>query len=471
MVIKLRTWAEATGFRRGSVWKSRMIQDYHRLTDGEGPTSHRSIPLVAALVLALPAPQAESAAPETDRVSVATDGQEANRSSGFPSLSADGRFIAFASRASNLVAGDENGQPDVFVHDSLNGATTLVSVSADGGSGNGPSRYPAISADGRRVAFASWASNLVSNDTNGSEDVFVFDLGTGSMTRVSVRSDGTEVRRTNHFPKISADGTTVGFQSTARTLVPDDTNGHTDSFVHSLVTGLTIRVSVASDGTEGNGDSFTPRLSADGRVVAFASYARNLVPSDDNRQGDVFLHNLDTGQTTLLSIAEDGGFGNGESMYASLSWDGRFVSFTSLASDLVAGDTNTASDVFVRDLQSGKTARVSLGAAGIEANGASVSSSTSLSADGRFVSFTSLARNLVNGDTNDVRDAFVRDLQTGGVLRMNVASDGAQANGRTRLYSVVSADARYVAFASAASNLAPLDLNRATDIFVRGPLF
>jgi Tol biopolymer transport system component len=127
--------------------------------------------------------------------------------------------------------------------------------------------------------------------------------------------------------------------------------------------------------------------------------------------------------------------------------------------------------VFVRDLQTGKTARVSLAAEGIEANGASVSSSTSLSADGRFVSFTSLARNLVTSDTNDVRDAFVRDLQAGGVLRVNVASDGAQANGRTRLYAVMSADARYTAFASAASNLAPLDLNRATDIFVRGPLF
>jgi hypothetical protein len=230
-------------------------------------------------------------------------------------------------------------------------------------------------------------------------------------------------------------------------------------------------VSIASDGSQANADSYTPRLSADGHLVAFASNATNLTIGDNNRVSDVFVHDVDTGQTTLLSVAADGGVGNAQSLYSSLSWDGRFAAFTSFASDLVDGDTNDASDVFVRDLQIGQTMRVSIGASGTQASGASVSSSASLSADGRFVTFTSTAGDLVTGDTNKVRDAFVRDLQTGEVLRVSVASDGTQAGARTRLYCVLSADARFAAFASLASNLVALDLNRATDIFESGPLF
>ncbi|MGH2591221.1 MAG: TolB family protein [Actinomycetota bacterium] len=420
------------------------------------------------VVIAIPAWGSE---PATFRVSTASDGGEANHGSSFPSISADGRFVAFSSPASNLTLDDVNGVPDVFVHDLQNGTTSLASVSSDGLPGDRVSRFPSMSADGRFVAFESEATNLVPRDTNGAPDIFVRDLQAGVTVRVSVKSNGTQVRRGGFFPKVSADGNTIGFQSFATKLVPGDTNGNNDSFVHSLQTGETTRVSVASDGSEANGNSFTPRLSADGHLVSFASQASNLVSDDGNARGDVFLHDLHTRQTTLVSVASDGGAANGESSFSSLSPDGRFVAFTSLADDLVLGDTNGTRDVFVRDLQTGETTRASVASGGAESDGPSDSSAASLSADGRFVSFTSFASNLVVGDTNEVRDAFVHDRQTRETMRVSVDSGGIEANMGSRQYCVISADGRFVAFPSDATNLVSSDLNDAPDIFERGPLF
>jgi Tol biopolymer transport system component len=420
------------------------------------------------VVIAIPAWGSE---PATFRVSTAADGGDANHGSSFPSISADGRFVAFTSRASNLTLDDINGVSDVFVHDFQSGATSLASVSSDGLPGDRASKFPSMSADGRFVAFESAATNLVPRDTNGVPDIFVRDLQAGVTVRVSVKSNGTQVRRGGLFPKISADGSTIGFHSSAEKMVAGDTNRTIDSFVHSLQTGETTRVSVASDGSEANGASFTPRLSADGHLVAFVSDASNLVSDDVNARGDVFLHNLQTRQTTLVSVASDGGAANGGSEFSSLSSDGRFVAFTSTADDLVVGDTNGARDVFVRDLQTGVTTRVSIASDGSESEGPSDSSAASLSADGRFVSFTSAASDLVVGDTNEVRDAFVHDRQTSETIRVSVDSGGSEADLGSRLYCVISADGRFVAFASDATNLVSSDLNDAPDIFERGPLF
>jgi Tol biopolymer transport system component len=224
-------------------------------------------------------------------VSVASDSTQGNDNSWDPSISADGRYVAFFSHASNLVPGDTNNTLDVFVHDRLTGQTTRVSVASDGTEGNGDSFVGSISADGRYVAFASWASNLVPGDTNGRSDIFVHDRVTGQTTRVSVASDGTEGNGDSWgCPSISADGRYVAFASWASNLVPGDTNGRSDIFVHDRVTGQTTRVSVASDGTEGNGDSWwRPSISADGRYVAFPSYASNLVPGDTNGWADIFV--------------------------------------------------------------------------------------------------------------------------------------------------------------------------------------
>jgi Tol biopolymer transport system component len=251
--------------------------------------------LVLAIALALAIPLASRAAPgDTIRVSLATDGTEGNSQSRFPAISADGRYVAFSSYASNLVSGDTNGSSDIFVHDTQTGTTTRVSLATDGTEGNYPSSSHAISADGRYVAFASYASNLVSGDTNLATDVFMHDTQTGTTTRVSLATDGAEGNVHSWIPAISADGRYVAFHSEASNLVSGDTNGWSDIFVHDTKFGTTTRVSLATDGTQGNYHSLHPAISANGRYVAFDSWASNLVSGDTNGFVDIFVTENDT---------------------------------------------------------------------------------------------------------------------------------------------------------------------------------
>jgi Tol biopolymer transport system component len=311
-----------------------------------------SMLLLLALILT-PAGSVRAMPGNTTRVSVATGGGQANSGSFDPSISADGRYVAFVSAATNLVSGDTNNFQDIFVHDRQTGQTTRVSVASDGTQANGHSYAPSISADGRYVAFASLASNLVSGDTNGAWDVFVHDRQTGETTRVSVASDGTQAIGFffGSSPSISADGRYVAFDSWATNLVSGDTNDKPDVFVHDRQTGQTTRVSVSSDGTQANGGpgwSGNPSsISADGRYVAFHSYADNLVSGDTNSATDIFVHDRQTGVTTRVSIASDGTQANGFSASPSISADGRYVAFMSGATNLVSGDTNNDWDVFV----------------------------------------------------------------------------------------------------------------------------
>ena len=347
----------------------------------------------------------------TIRVSVASDGTQSNHDSYNPSISADGRFVAFESEATNLVSGDTNNFQDIFVHDRQTGQTTRVSVASDGTQANGHSYAPSISADGRYVAFASLASNLVSGDTNGAWDVFVHDRQTGETTRVSVASDGTQAIGFffGSSPSISADGRYVAFDSWATNLVSGDTNDKPDVFVHDRQTGQTTRVSVSSDGTQANNGAIYPSISADGRYVAFESNSTNLVSGDTNSVTDIFVHDRQTGQTTRVSVSSDGTQANGGPGWSgnpsSISADGRYVAFHSYADNLVSGDTNSATDIFVHDRQTGVTTRVSIASDGTQANG--FSASPSISADGRYVAFMSGATNLVSGDTNNDWDVFV----------------------------------------------------------------
>jgi hypothetical protein len=237
----------------------------------------------------------------------------------------------------------------------VSGQTTLVSLDSDSTQGNGTSGRPSISADGRYVAFDSKSSNLVSGDTNSNYDVFVHDRQSGQTARVSVASDGTQGNNESWYPIISADGRYVSFHSTASNLANGDTNGKQDIFVHDRQTGQTTRVSVASDGTQGNNDSWYPIISADGRYVAFLSYANNLVSGDTNAYGDVFVHDMQSGTTTRISLASDGTQGDGSSAYPSISDTGRYVAFFSAASNLVSGDTNGKYDIFVLDRGGGLT--------------------------------------------------------------------------------------------------------------------
>jgi Tol biopolymer transport system component len=413
----------------------------------------------------------------TTRVSVASDGTQGNDGSFDTSISADGRYVAFSSDASNLVPGDTNGVEDVFVHDHQTGQTSRVSVASDGTQGNDGSSGSSISGDGRYVTFFSWANNLVPGDTNGVGDVFVHDRQTGQTSRVSVASDGTQGNEVSYIESISADGRYVTFYSAANNLVPGDTNGVGDVFVHDRQTGQTSRVSVASDGTQGNDVSSGSSISADGRYVAFSSEASNLVPDDTNGATDIFVHDRQTGQTSRVSVASDGTQGNLHSIWPSISADGRYVAFRSQASNLVPGDINicghpyttgSCPDVFVHDRQTGQTSRVSVASDGTEGNDAS--SAPSISADGRYVAFDSAASNLVPGDTNGAWDIFVHDRQTGQTSRVSVASDGTQGNGHSNDAKSISADGRYVTYISIASNLVPGDTNDAADIFVHDRL-
>jgi Tol biopolymer transport system component len=368
---------------------------------------------------------------ETTRVSVASDGIQGNYYSINPSISANGRYVAFDSNASTLVLGDTNGCSDVFEHDRVTGETTRISVASDGTQGNESSFYPSVSADGRYVAFESASSNLVVGDTNDYVDVFVHDRVTGETTLISVATDGTQGIGGSYRPFISADGGNIAFVSGASNLVVGDTNGTEDIFVHDQESGETTRVSVASNGLQGNSSSgylfsnpdiFRPSISADGRFVAFQSQASNLVDGDSAmcwgwelkhpiyyNCSDIFVHDRQTGGTTRVSVASDGTQGNFDTYLQSISADGHFVEFESWASNLVAGDTNYANDIFVHDQLTGETTRVSVSNDGIQGN--FDSGGSSISADGRYVAFGSSATNLVVGDTNGTADAFVRDRE------------------------------------------------------------
>jgi Tol biopolymer transport system component len=347
----------------------------------------------------------------TTRLSKSSAGVQGNGDSYPHSISPDGRDVAFNSRATNLVPGDTNGVSDIFVRDRQNGTTTRISKSSAGVQGDAESSDPSISPDGRYVAFNSRATNLVPGDTNGAWDIFVRDRQTGTTLRVSKNTTGAQGNDASYSPSISSDGRFVAFDSTATNLVTGDTNGREDVFVRDRQNGTTARVSRNSAGVQGNDPSYSPSLSSDGRYVAFYSYASNLVAGDTNAAIDIFVRDRQVGKTTRVSKNTTGGQGNSGSYDPVITSDGRFVVFYSSATNLVPGDTNGVEDIFVRDRRTGTTTRVSTSSAGVQGDGDS--SDSVISANGRYVAFVSAATNLVTGDTNGEEDIFVRDRWMG----------------------------------------------------------
>jgi len=417
------------------------------------------VPCSLALLSSLP-----HGAQTLTRISVGTDGAEGDEDSTSLDISFDGRFVVFYSEASNLVPGDTNGVDDIFVHDRLERRTVLVSVNSGGVPGNGESEYAVISADGSCVAIFSHATNLVRGDTNGTGDIFVRDLRAGRTERVSVGSSGEEANAFSpFFFAISGEGRFVAFTSYASNLVSGDSNGAADVFLRDRWAGLTTRISVDSSGGQGDRDSSRPSMSIDGRYVAFESLASNLVPGDTIGSRDIFVHDNVTHTTSRVSLASDGTQANAGSSEPAISADGRYVVFKSLASNLVEGDTNANFDIFVHDRATGRTRIVSVSTDGIQANGDT--QYPKISGDGRFVVFRSHADNLVPGDTNANPDIFLRDLLTETTVRLSVSSTGAQAEGFSS-YPAISGDGRHVSFYSTAPNLVPKDTNGARDVFV-----
>lgn len=429
--------------------------------------------LIAFLfVLVLVAGSGEAAARSSSRtvsrVSVSSAGKQ---STGSPSvtrqsISANGRYVTFDSKASDLVVGDTNGfLNDVFVRDRRTGVTERVSVGPGGRQSNSYSFGSVIAPSGRFVAFETNATNLVAGDAESNGDVVLRDRLTRTTEWVSQGLAGTQSEpfSDSREPSLSASGRFVAFTSTASNLVPGDTNEVGDVFVRDRARGTTERVSVGGARAQANGVSGGgPQMSASGRFVVFASLASNLVPSDTNESADVFIRDRFDGVTRRVSVGLYGAQANGRSVIPAISANGRFVAFESTASNLVSGDTNNSADVFVRDMWTGGTERVSVDGHHEANNGSFV---PAMSADGRVITFVSSASNLVPGDTNASDDVFVRDLRTRTTHRLSVGPTGRQADTNS-LDASISADGRHVAFSSLATNLVPNDTNDAIDVFV-----
>lgn len=440
----------------------------------------------------------------TTQVSVDSSGTQGNSSSSSPSISADGRKIAFQSNANNLVASDSNNVIDIFVHDQSDDTTTRESVASNGTEANGASSSPALAHSGNVVAFHSSATNLadpaddciiIPSDTDADQHVFRRSIG-GITERYSVSSlrwgECYRGNKNSARPAVSWDGTYIAFESDATNLLKtkgsaigpsgsgglNDANNARDIFTYDRVGvgGTATMISLVSEFpdpyVQSNGASFAPAISGDSDHIAFVSTTTNLVGGDTNNLQDVFVRSDD--ENVRISVATDGTQANGTSSAPSISSDGRYVAFHSPANNLVNGDTNNWIDIFVRDRDTDEdgvfdepgavsTTRISMSNNGSQANGASFD--PVISANGRYITFESLANNLVDGDNNGIRDIFVYDHETGETSLASVAADGTQGNA-TSSDAAISADGRYITFQSNATNLVADDTNDSTDIFV-----
>jgi Tol biopolymer transport system component len=394
--------------------------------------------------------------------SVSSAGEPGNSASGISALSADGRIVAFVSTATNLdpaipVVGAD--PLHVYVHDARLRKTVMISADSSGVEGNGYSFDPSVSAHGRYVAYQSLADNLVPGDNNGIYDIFVYDRKTGRNTRISPSTrDGMEAVF-NSAPSISGNGRYIAYFSQARGT---GASSHIDEtlLVHDRRKGGDQKIRVTGEESGKRYRYFNPSISGDGRRVAF-EYGQDVLAVPVG----IVVYDQDTGNTRRVSIDSEGVAGNASSVYPAISADGRYVAFASVASNLVAADNNGAIDIFVHDLVTGSTERVSVDSHGNEADMHSLQ--PAISGDGRYVTFLSSASNLVDDDTNGVADAFVHDRQSGTTRRVSLSAMGEQANGETYEPVVISTDGRYVSFASEANNLVANDTNDFSDVFLR----
>ncbi len=404
-----------------------------------------------------------------ERLSVSDNGTQGNNRTLIPDISNDGRYVTFGSIASNLVPNDVNNFDDVFVYDRETGTIARVSIASNGAEANSASDDPKISGDGRYVVFQSWAGNLAPDDANNHLDVFVHDRQTNTTSIVSMSDNGTAGNNNSYMASINDDGRYVAFRSLASNLVPSDTNGAEDVFVRDLQTGITILISVSDNGTKGNDDSYNPNISDDGQYVAFESRATNLVPNDANSCTDIFIRDRQANTTSIISVSDNGTQGNGGSEQPCLSSDGRYVAFRSVADNLVPDDSNYTGDVFLRDRQANTTTRINIASGGSQGN--LDSGQPTISGDGRYIAFESWSSNLVPNDTNFTGDIFVRDRQTNSIALVSLSNNGTQGNGPSS-FPALNIDGKYIVFFSDASNLVPNDTNGSTDVFVAtNPLY
>ena len=389
-------------------------------------------------------------------VSVSTAGVAGNASSFTNAdvrrnISADGRYVVFASTATNLVAGDSNGVADVFIRDTVLNTTERVSVSSLGVQSNGASGLPSVSDDGRFVAFESTATNLVPRDGDGVSGIFVFDRDTDTIEIVSVDGLGDEGDAQSSIATISGNGRYVVFSSDANNIVTGIVTGFTDLFVYDRDTNTTEQITMSTLGVESDSSTLYSSISADGRYVAFHSGATNLVPGYNSGMFNVYVKDRDTGEVDILSVDSLGVEGDSSSRYPFISGNGRFVSFESFAENLVAGDSNGVADVFLYDRNSDDLEHISHSYSGGGTDAGALNSS--VSSDGNYVSFWSASTNIVIGDTEGDQDFFVHNRLT------NVT----EMLGPLNRYGTIASDGRHINF-SINDGIFFGDVNGFTDI-------
>lgn len=399
-----------------------------------------------------------------------------------PSVSDDGRHLAFQSTAP--LAPLASGFTDVYVRDRIDGTTVLVSVGAGGVAANSFSSDAHISASGRFITFSSSASNLVSGDSNGFDDIFlvdrdpdvngIFDEGNSTTQRVSITTGGAEANGPCTSPAIAADGSWVCFASLANNLVASDANSAGDVFAWSRSDGSIRLISLNSAGGQGAGSSGVSAISQDGRFIAFESLAANLVAGDGNGARDIFLRDRDpdldgffdepNSTTIRVSVSNAGVQANADCNTPDISDDGQVIAFQSAASNLFAGANNGIAQVFARVLATSRTELISRAQGGFPGDGASAF--PAVSADGSVIAFESRATNLVAGDTNGWDDVFRVDMVSIALTRASLSVPGTQ----SALYSQrpsLNHDGTEIAFQSPADDLVALDTNGSFDVFVR----
>jgi Tol biopolymer transport system component len=423
------------------------------------------VPVMDAVDAANPDPACASGG---RRANTSASGEQGQGEASVPAVSGDGRYVAFSSVASNLVPNDLNGRGDVFVKDMHTGAIERVSVSSLGAEGNGDSgEFSAgerivMTPDARYVAFSSAATNLVSGDTNNNADVFLRDRQAGTTIRISVTSMGAQVAGDSRAPTISADGQRIAFSSSARGYDNRDTNDDVDIYVHDRTSGLTRLLSVAA-GQAAVGA--VPAISADGHKVVFQSSSGLYVPVAPGPSpapvNHIYLADVDTGSVSVVSVSATGALGNGTSTLPAINADGGIVAFDSYATNLVDGDSNGVADVFVRDTVASTTTRISLRADGTQAAGNSVSAG--LDATGNRVVFQS--RNLEGGSSSGA-DVYVRDRALGTTFLVSRGLNGF-AESRVGIdRPLLTGNGRLAVYTSSATNVVPGDTNGAKDVFL-----
>ena len=422
------------------------------------------IVVVTALSVVGIATPASAAPGDLTLASTSETGVKGDAASSEPIVSADGTKVAFNSNASNLHPDDTDHLYDVYVKDLATGTLRLVSISETGTKGNANSYLSSLSADGTKIGFSSIADNLHPEDIDGFRDVYVRDMGTGTLTLVSTSETGTKANANSYPSILSADGTKVAFFSSASNLHPDDPDGIGDVFVKDLISGSLTLVSTSQTGAKGSAESYVTSLSSDGTKVGFHSYASNLDPNDTDARVDVYVKDVATGTLTLASTTETGVKSNGFSDHAIVSADGTAVGFFSNSTNLDVADTDGVGDVYVKDLVTGTLTLASTSAAG--SKGSNFSFLSSLSSDGTKVGFDSQAGNLHPNDTDSNMDVYVKDLVTGDLTLASISATGTKSAGQSSQASL-SADGTEVAFISTANNLDPADTDFISDVYVK----